>query len=220
MGRIVASYKSLSTPETALPRWLLANKQVLAEGTAQMARHGTWIVRLRSEYDAQRTGGVLSPALAARLTLTLTHPLEGPRPRWPHVVRDATLCPSKENAECLSRVLAQVAQSGRARDVRVVLELVREEIGARVDLSVLEAVRCLHSGLERLEVVVMREQVYRAWSKGFVDAVGAEVRRVGNEVLGGDEEPTVGGFLGDSGVVYAFEKKGEMGLCRVDSAIA
>ncbi|KAJ4987194.1 hypothetical protein SVAN01_07346 [Stagonosporopsis vannaccii] len=220
MGRIVASYKSLLTPETALPSWLLVNKQVLSEGSAQMIRHGTWIARLRSEYDDSRVGRILSPALARRLTITLTHPLEGPRPRWPHVVREATLRPSKENVECLLRVLAQVSASSHARDVRLVLELVREEAGARLDLSPLEAARCLRPGLQKLEVVVMREQIYRAWSSGFVDAVAAEVKRVGNEILGSDEDPSVGGFFRDSGFVYAFEKKGVLGLCRVDSAVA
>lgn len=219
MGRIVASYKSLLTPEGALPTWLLANKQVLAEGSAQMIRHGTWIVRLRSEYDGSRIGGVLSPVLARRLTVTLTHPLEGPRPRWPHVVQEETLRPSKENVECLSRVLAQLSRSPRARDVRLVLELVREEAGARLDLSPLEEARCLRPGLQKLEVVVMREQIYRAWSTGFVDAVAAEVKRIGNEVLGSDEVPSVGGFFQDSGFVYAFGEEG-LGLCRVDSAVA
>ncbi|KAH6612590.1 hypothetical protein C7974DRAFT_445344 [Boeremia exigua] len=218
-GRIVACYKSLVTRETALPTWLLTNKQTLSEATAQMVRHGTWIVRLRSDYDAP-PGTVLSPTLARRLTLTLTHALEGPRPRWPHVVRDATLGPSRENAACLAHALEHIAGSRNARDVRLVLELVREEPGARLDLAPLEAASCLRPGLRSLEVVVMREQVYRAYSAGFVEAVGAEVKRVGNKVLGSDEDPSVCGFLNDSGLVYTFSKPGDMELCRVDSAVA
>ena len=77
MGRVVASYKSLAAPDTALPTWLLTNKQVLSEATQQMARHGTWMVRLRSEYSAQRVGGGTSgvflieaaQALCKRLTM-------------------------------------------------------------------------------------------------------------------------------------------------------
>lgn len=219
MGRIIASYKSLPTPETALPSWLLTSKQVLSEGTEQMIRHGTWIVRLRSEYDASRMGSVLSPVLARRLTVTLTQPLEGPRPRWPHVVQDAVLRPSKENAACLEGVMAQVSASNRARDVRLVLELVREERDARIDLSPLEVAGCLRPGLKRLEVVVMREQIYRTYSAGFVEAVGAEVKRVGDKIMESDEDPSVSGIFQDRGFVYAFEKSGEMGLCRVDSAV-
>ncbi|KAJ8115944.1 hypothetical protein OPT61_g2529 [Boeremia exigua] len=220
MGRIVACYKSQPTPETALPTWLLTNKQILSEATAQMTRHGTWIIRLRSEYDAQRTGRVLSPDLARRLTVTLTHPLEGPRPRWPHVVQEAVLSPSKENIKCLARVLEQVSRSNNARDVRLVLELVREEPHVRVDLSSMEAASCLRPELQKLEVVVMREQVYRAYSEGFVETVAAEVKRVGNKVMGSDEDPSVCGFFHGSGFVYTFDKTGEMGLCRVDSAVA
>lgn len=220
MGRVVACYKSLLTPETALPTWLLTNKQILAEATSQMARHGTWIVRLRTEYDANRVGAVLSPVLARRLTVTLTHPLEGPRPRWPHVVQEATLRPSKENTECLSRVMAQVSKANNARDVRLVLELVREEPASRIDLSPLEAASCLRPALQNLEVVVMREQIYRAYSDEFVEAVAAEVKKVGNQVMGSDEDPRASGFLQDRGFVYVFEKPGEMDLCRVDSAVA
>lgn len=220
MGRIVACYKSLLTPETALPTWLITNKQILSEATEQMTRHGTWIVRLRSEYDAQRVGMVLSPALARRLTVTLTHPLEGPRPRWPHVVQEAKLRPSKENIECLARVMSQVSKTNNARDVRLVLELVREEPASRIDLSPLEAASCLRPGLQKLEVVVMREQIYRAYSAEFVDAVGAEVKRVGNAVMGNDEDPRASDFFQERGFVYAFKKPGEMHLCRVDSATA
>lgn len=219
-GRIVCSYKSLSTPETLLPTWLLANKQILAEATEQMIRHGTWIVRLRNEYDSNRVGSVLSPVLARRLTVTLTQPLEGPRPKWPHVVSDKVLRPSKENAECLERVMMQFAKTMRTRDVRLVLELVREEQDARIDLSALEVVSALRPGLVGLQVVVLREQIYRAYTEGFVEVVGAEVKRIGNKIMRSDEDPTVGGILQDRGFVYAFEKHGEMGLCRVDSAVS
>jgi hypothetical protein len=219
MGRIVACYKSLLTPETALPTWLLTNKQVLDEGTEQMIRHGTWIVRLRSEYDERRVGRTLSPVMARRLCITLTHPLEGPRLRWPHVVQEATLRPSKENIECLARVMDQVSTTGNARDVRLVLELVREEPQARIDLSVLEVASCLKPGLQKLEVVVMREQVYRMYSPGFVESIGAEVKRVGNEIMCNDEDPVVEGFFHDMGFVYTFEKHGEIELCRVDSVV-
>lgn len=219
MGRIVACYKSLLTPETALPTWLLTNKQVLLEATEQMIRHGSWIVRLRSEYDEQRIGGVLSPVLARRLTVTLTHPLEMPRPRWPHVVQEATLRPSKENAGCLARAMSQISSTNNVRDVRLVLELVREEPNAQIDLSPLEVASCLEPGLEKLEVVVMREQIYRQYSAGFVEAVGAEVKRVGNTVMRNDEDPSVGGVFQNRGIVYTFEKSGDMELCRVDSAV-
>ncbi|KAF3038841.1 hypothetical protein E8E12_007542 [Didymella heteroderae] len=222
-GRIICSYAShtsLSTPETFLPTWLLTNKQILAEGTEQMIRHGTWIVRLRHEYDASRVGNVLSPVLARRLTITLTQPLEGPRPRWPHVVRDKVLRPSKDNQACLEQLMAQLSALNRARDVRLVLELVREEQNARIDLSALEVAGALRPGLERLEVVVLREQIYRAYTEEFVEAIGSEVKRVGNKVLGSDEDPNVSGIFQDRGFVYAFEKAGEMGLCRVDSAVA
>ena len=220
MGRIVACYKSLLTPETALPTWLLTNKQTLSEATDQMIRHGTWIVRLRSEYDEQRIGAVLSPVLARRLTATLTHPLEGPRPRWPHVVQEATLRPSKENVDCLARAMRQVSSANNAQHVRLVLELVREEPGSRIDLSPLEAASCLKPALRRLEIVVVREHIYRVYSAGFVEAVGAEVKRVGDKIMGSDEDPSVSAFFQDRGFVYAFEKPGEMELCRVDSAVA
>lgn len=219
MGRVVACYKSLLTPETALPPWLLTNKQILSEATEQMVRHGSWIIRLRSEYDEQRIGAVLSPLLARRLIVTLTHPLEGPRPRWPHVVQDATLRPSTENIACLARVVSQLSSTSTARDVRLVLELVREESNARVDLSALEVAGSLQPGLEKLEVVVMREQIYRAYSAVFVEAVGAEMKRVGNKIMGNDEIPTVSCFFQNRGYVYAFEKSDGMELCRVDSAV-
>ncbi|KAF9692387.1 hypothetical protein EKO04_009413 [Ascochyta lentis] len=219
MGRIVACYKSLLTPETTLPTWLLTNKQVLTEATAQMVRHGTWIVRLRSEYDEQHVGGVLSPLLARRLTVTLTHPLEGPRPRWPHVISEPTLRPSKENVACLARVMSQISSTNNAQDVRLVLELVREEPNARIDLSPLEAASYLKPGLKKLEVVVMREQIYRTYSSEFVEAVGAEIKRVGNKIMGNDEDPSVCGFFHDRGLVYTFEHPAEMELCRVDSAV-
>ncbi|KAF2630718.1 hypothetical protein BU25DRAFT_245854 [Macroventuria anomochaeta] len=219
MGRIITCYKSLLTPEAALPLWLLTSKQILSEATEQMIRHGTWTVRLRSEYDEQRAGKVLSPVLARRLTVTLTHPLEGPRPRWPHVIQEATLRPSKENVECLARVMSQVSSTNNARDVRLVLELVREEPNARIDLSPLEVASCLKPGLQKLEVVVLREQIYRTYSAAFVETIGAEVKRVGNKVMGSDEDPSIGGFFQDRGFVYAFKKPGEMELCRVDSAV-
>ncbi|KAF3005846.1 hypothetical protein E8E13_008770 [Curvularia kusanoi] len=220
MGRIVACYKSHLYPETALPTWLLTNKQLLSEATAQMIRHGTWIVRLRSEYDEHRVGGVLSPLLARHLTVTLTHPLEGPRPRWPHVVQEATLRPSKENTECLERVISQVSRVSNVRDVRFILEQVREEPFSRIDLSTLEVASSLRPALQRMEIVVVREQVYRAYSAGFVEAVAAEVKRVGNKVMGSDEDPGMSDFIRERGFVYVFEKPGEMGLCRVDSAVA
>lgn len=219
MGRVVACYKSILTPETALPTWLLTNKQILHEATQQMIRYGTWTVRLRSEYNEQRVGSVLSPNLARRLTITLTHPLEGPRPRWPHIVQEATLRPSKENVDCLNRVVSQVASTNNARDVRLVLELVREEPNAHIDLSPLEITSCLKPSLRSLEVVVMREQIYRTWSVGFVESIGTEVKRVGNNVMGNDEDPSVGGFFQGRGLMYAFEKPGEMELYRVDSAV-
>lgn len=222
MGRIVACYKSHIYPETALPTWLLTNKQILSEATAQMVRHGTWIIRLRSEYNEDRVGSVLSPTLARRLTITLTHPLEGPRPRWPHVVQESTLRPSKENAECLARLMSQISsmRTRNARDVRLVLELVREEPASRIDLSPLEAASCLRPALQKLEIVVVREQVYRAYSAGFVEGVASEVKRVGNQVMGSDEDPRMSDFFHDRGFIYAFEKLGEMELCRVDSAVA
>lgn len=219
MGRIVACYKSHPTPETLLPTWLLTNKQILTEATDQMIRHGTWIVRLRSEYDPQRVGAILSPVLARRLIITLTHPLEGSRPRWPHVEQEPTLRPSKENTACLSRIVSAVSAHQNALDVRLVLELVREEGGARIDLSPLEAASQFRPGLQRLEVVVMREQIYRAYSVGFIEAIGAEVKRVGNKIMGSDEDPGVAGILHDRGFVHSFEKVGGMELCRVDSAI-
>ena len=218
MGRILACYKSLLTPETALPLWLLTNKQILSEGTSQMIRHGTWIVRLRSEYNSRHTEGVLSPALSRRLTITLTHPLEGPRPRWPHVVSNTMLRPSKENVECLTHVMNQVSTSCNVRDVRVVLELVREEPNAQIDLSPLEIVGLLRPSVQKLEVVVMREQIYRTYSETFVEAIGAEVKRVGNKVMGSRGDPTRAGFFQGRGFVYTFEKPEGMELCRVDSA--
>ena len=218
-GRIVCSYKSLSVPWTALPSWLLTNKQILSEATEQMIRHGTWIVRLRNEYDASRVGGVLSPVLARRLTVTLTQPLEGPRPRWPHVVQEPVLRPSGDNVLCLEKVVAQLSVSMRMRELRIVLELVREEQNARVDLSALEAAGALRPRLERLEVVILREQIYRAYTEGFVEAVGAEVKRAGDMIMGSDEDPSVSGIFQNRGFVYTFEKPGEMGLCRVDSAV-
>jgi hypothetical protein len=130
------------------------------------------------------------------------------------------LQPSKENVECLARVMEQVSTTRNARDVRLVLELVREEPDARIDLSSLEVAGCLKPGLQKLEVVVMREQVYRTYSEGFVEAIGAEVKRVGNNIMCSDEDPSVGGFLHDKGFVYMFGKTGGMGLCRVDSATA
>lgn len=219
MGRIVACYKSIITPETALPTWLLTNKQVLHEATQQMIRYGTWIIRVRSEYDERRVGSVLSPTLARRLIVTLTQPLEGPRPRWPHVVQEPILRPSKENIECLSRAIAQVSSTNNARDIRLVLEMVREEPDARIDLSALEVASCMKPGLQKLEFVIMREQIYRAWSEGFVEAMGAEIKRVGNKVMGSDEDPSVSDYFQDRGVQYTFEKPGEMELCRVDSAV-
>lgn len=218
-GRVICSYKSLSVPETALPTWLLTNKQILAEATDQMIRHGTWIVRLRNEYDASRVGKVLSPVLARRLTVTLTQPLEGPRPRWPHVVRDKVLRPSRENVVCLEKVVAQLFASKRSRDLRIVLELVREEQNAKIDLSALQVASALRSRLERLEVVVLREQIYRTYTEGFVQAVGAEVKKVGDKIMGSDEDPSICGIFQNRGFVYAFEKPGEMELCRVDSAV-
>ncbi|KAJ4340511.1 hypothetical protein N0V87_002496 [Didymella glomerata] len=218
-GRTICSYKSLSTPESALPSWLLTNKQILSEATEQMIRHGTWIVRLRNEYDASRVGSVLSPALARRLTVTLTQPLEGPRPRWPHVVREKVLRPSKENVVCLEKVVAQLSASKRAKDLRLVLELVREEQSARIDLSSLEVASALRLGLERLEVVVLREQIYRTYTEEFVEAVGAEVKKIGDTIMGSDEDPTVSGIFQNRGFVYTFEKSSGMSLCRVDSAV-
>lgn len=135
-------------------------------------------------------------------------------------MQDAVLRPSKQNAACFEKAVAQVAGTGQARDVRLVLELVREEPDARVDLAVLEAARALRPGLARLDVVVMREQVYRTFTEGFVEAVGAEVKRVGNRIMGSDEDPSVSGVFQNEGFVYAFEKAGEMELCRVDSAVA
>lgn len=115
--------------------------------------------------------------------------------------------------------MSQISRTNHARDVRLVLELVREEPNARVDLSPLEVASCLRPGLERLQVVVMREQIYRPYSVGFVEAVAAEVKRVGNKIMGSDEDPSVDGFLQDRGYVYTFEKSGGMELCRVDSAV-
>ncbi|KAF3052957.1 hypothetical protein E8E11_006630 [Didymella keratinophila] len=218
-GRIICSYKSLSTPEGLLPTWLLTNKQILAEATEQMIRHGTWIVRLRNEYDASRVGSVLSPVLARRLTVTLTQPLEGPRPRWPHVVQEPVLRPSKENVVCLEKAMAQLSASKRARDLRVVLELVREEQNARIDMSALEVVSALRLGLQKLEVVILREQIYRAYTEGFIEAIGAEVKKVGDKIMGSDEDPSISGIFQNRGFVYTFEKPGEMQLCRVDSAV-
>jgi hypothetical protein len=65
----------------------------------------------------------------------------------------------------------------------------------------------------------MREQIYRTWSVGFVESVGAEVKRVGNKVMGNDQDPSVVGFFQDRGLMYAFEKPEEMELYRVDSAV-
>ena len=99
------------------------------------------------------------------------------------------------------------------------LELVREEQGARIDLSALEVASVLREGLERLEVVVLREQIYRAYTEEFVEAVGAEVKRIGDTIMGSDEDPTVSGIFQNRGFVYTFEKSSGMGLCRVDSAV-
>jgi hypothetical protein len=184
-----------------------------------MIRHGTWIVRLRNEYDASRVGGVLSPMLARRLTVTLTQPLEGPRPRWPHVVQEPVLRPSRENVVCLEKVVAQLSASMRTSDLRIVLELVREEQNARIDLSALEVANALRPGLERLEIVVLREQIYRAYSEGFVEAIGEEIKQVGDKIMGSDEHPGISGIFQNRGFVYSFEKAGEMELCRVDSAV-
>ncbi|KAF1929538.1 uncharacterized protein M421DRAFT_4008 [Didymella exigua CBS 183.55] len=218
MGQIHATYASLSGLATHLPPWLLTSKQILLEATDQMIRHGTWTLRLRSEWDTEHAGRVLSPLLARRVTIVLTQPLEGPRPRWPHVVRETVLRPSRENGACFEGVVEQL-RTERVRDVRIVLELVREEAGARLDLSMLEAACALRPGLERLEVVVLREQVYRMYTEGFVEAIGAEVKRVGNKIMGSDEDPTVSGIFQDKGFVYTFDQAGEMGLCRVDSAV-
>ena len=38
--------------------------------------------------------------------------------------------------------------------------------------------------------------------------------------MGSDEDPRMSDFFHDRGFIYAFEKPGEMELCRVDSAVA
>ena len=112
----------------------------------------------------------------------------------------------------------QVSTSCNVRDVRVVLELVREEPNAQIDLSPLEIVGLLRPSVQKLEVVVMREQIYRTYSETFVEAIGAEVKRVGNKVMGSRGDPTRAGFFQGRGFVYTFEKPEGMELCRVDSA--